>query len=64
MNILTTTLGDKKTVVLAKQTQWGIDAVTYGNLKQANNKIEQLRANGIDCFLYDRGEPAKFIIIK
>jgi len=52
MQILTTTLNDKKTTVLAKNTKFGINAYTYSNDTQANKKANELRALGIDCNVY------------
>lgn len=52
MNILTTTLNDKKTTVLAKKTKYGIHAVTYANDTMAHKKAMELRSNGIECYVY------------
>jgi hypothetical protein len=61
--ILTTKLNDNfKTLVLAKKTQFGINAVTYCNFKQAYKKCEQLLSQGVNCHVIDRGV-VKFIKI-
>lgn len=52
-------------VVLAKKTKYSdADAFTYCNDTQAEKKADQLRAQGIDCYVWGYGRPAKFIAIK
>lgn len=46
MKILTVQLRNGLTV-LAKQTKWGISALTYANHAQANNKIAELSRHNI-----------------
>jgi hypothetical protein len=53
MTITTTTLNDKKTTVLAKKTKYGINALTYSNDTMAHKKANELRAQGIDCRVYN-----------
>jgi hypothetical protein len=52
MNILTYTLNDKKTVVLAKKTKFGINPLTYANDTMAYKKANELRSIGINCNVY------------
>lgn len=62
--ILTTQLRNK-TVVLAKVDQFGVNAVTYVNDKQANKKEMELKQQGIDCTVYiPYGSRIRFIQIK
>lgn len=61
-NILTVKI-DRGRVVLAKKTQFGINAVSYQNMKQATKKVEELRSLGIDCFTSEFSR-IKYIFIK
>ena len=47
--------------VLAKDSQYGVIPVTYANYKQANKKIEELKAAGYDVNILGYGKPAKYI---
>jgi len=61
MNLLTTTLNDKKTIVLAKKDKYGINAVTYANYTQAFKKQSELKSLGIDCTIYQPSFAVRFI---
>jgi hypothetical protein len=61
MTILTTTLNDKKTTVLAKKSKYGIHAVTYANDTQAYKKQNELKANGINCSVIQPNFAVRFI---
>lgn len=51
MTIQTTTIRNG-VKVLAKETKYGINAVTYCNDTQAHKKQMQLKSAGVDCFVY------------
>lgn len=49
--------------VLAKETKYGINAVTYVNSTQAETKALFLTAQGINCHVVGYGQAAKYIAI-
>lgn len=62
MTLLTTTLR-KGQVVLAKLSKTGeIHPVTYVNNSQAEKKVQELKANGIECYFSEFKYP-KYIYI-
>jgi hypothetical protein len=60
--VLTTTLGRTDTIVLAKNTEYGISPYGYMNNKQAAKKVEQLKAIGIDAY-FSEYDSVKYIYI-
>lgn len=53
-DITTVELEARKAVVLAKQTHYGLIAVTYANRSQAYKKADELQALGIECAVIGR----------
>jgi hypothetical protein len=52
MNLLTTTLNDKKTIVLAKKEKYNTKAILFTNWNQAYKKQCELTNLGIECKIY------------
>lgn len=62
--MITTTKLRNGVTVLAKETKFGINAFSYSNDKQANNKKNELLKMGIQCNIYiPFGSPVRFIKI-
>jgi hypothetical protein len=59
-----TTALRNKTIVLAKTCQFGLNAVSYMNDKQASKKAMDLKAAGIECSVYQAwGSNVRYIKI-
>lgn len=49
---MTTTKLRNGVTVLAKTDKYGVNAIGYSNLKQANNRQIKLSLEGVDCSIY------------
>jgi hypothetical protein len=50
--------------LLAKQTKYGIHAISYVNNAQAEKAAAKLRAEGVACWIWqDRLGPCRYIVL-
>lgn len=66
MKTLQTTTLRNGIIVLAKETKFGMYPVTYVNDTMAHKKQMQMKAMGIDCFVYNppTNNVVRYIAIK